>query len=131
MILSCARRKTLSSRKNVRGGVMVARVAPRLCLPAQRAPERVAKLQAHERFRRPCAALGVGVAAARPLPPWAGRARHSVRAVVVNQYALVGRRRRAKDSQRQSQYALTNGWDESSFNLLVTMFPDKIFQLRR
>jgi hypothetical protein len=44
-------------------------VARRLCLPAQQAPERVAMPQAHERFRRPCAALGGGVVAARSLPP--------------------------------------------------------------
>ncbi len=34
------------------------RVALRLGLPAQQAPERVAVSQAHERFRRSCAALG-------------------------------------------------------------------------
>ncbi len=30
---------------------------------------RVARSSAHERFRRPCASLGVGMVAARPLPP--------------------------------------------------------------
>ena len=44
-------------------------VALRLCLPAQQAPECVAMFQAHDRFRRPCAALGAGVLAARELPP--------------------------------------------------------------
>jgi hypothetical protein len=49
----------------------VGRVALRLGLPAQRARWRVTSAQAHESFRRPCAALGGGVLAARELPPTA------------------------------------------------------------
>ena len=44
-------------------------VALRLCLPASAGTWGVANLWAREDFRRPCAALGAGLVAARPVPP--------------------------------------------------------------